>query len=195
VSSRVLAALAATTCAGTLAACGGGERQDANEPSGTYALDVTRASFPLKQRLAQQSRMVVRVRNAGQRTVPAVALTVDGFSHDIKEAGVSDPSRPLWVVDAGPKGGTTAYVGTWSLGALRAGESKTFSWKLTAVVPGAHVVKYRVAAGLDGKARAQRPGGEGAPEGAFNVTVSPRPATARVDPATGDVIRDGERTK
>ena len=35
--------------------CGGGERQDADEPSGTFKVDVS-ASFPAEQRLARADR-------------------------------------------------------------------------------------------------------------------------------------------
>src|SRR5690242_2573057 len=62
-SRRVLlvtsvAALAATLVAG----CGGGKRQDADEPSGTFKVDVVRASFPTHQRLADTAVMRVVVR-------------------------------------------------------------------------------------------------------------------------------------
>ena len=39
------------TAAAFAAGCGGGERQDANEPSGTFKVDVVKASFTKKQRL------------------------------------------------------------------------------------------------------------------------------------------------
>ena len=65
-----------------LAGCGGGERQDANEPDGNYKVEVTRLSFPKQQRLAQVSELVVGVRNAGEETIPNVAVTVHGFNYD-----------------------------------------------------------------------------------------------------------------
>ena len=65
----------------TAAGCGGGERQDKNEPSGTFNVDVVNATFPAKQRLAKQEQLVVEVRNTGQHSVPNVAVTIDpGFS-------------------------------------------------------------------------------------------------------------------
>ncbi|MCW2996584.1 MAG: hypothetical protein JWN65_133, partial [Solirubrobacterales bacterium] len=101
---------------------------------------------------------------------------------------------PVWIVDDGPLGGGTAYTNTWALGALKAGETKRFVWKVTPVQAGSHEVRFRVAAGLNGKAKAQAQGGK-VPEGSFDVTISPKPAQATVDPETGAVIRDDDPKK
>ena len=173
-----------------IAGCGGGERQDKNEPSGNYKVDVVSATFPAKQRLAKQEEMVVEVRNADNKTIPNVAVTVDpGFSVRSERQDLADPNRPVWIVDDGPKGGITAYTNTWALGPLKAGASARFVWKVTAVKPGTHEVHFRVAAGLNGKAKATASGGD-VPEGSFTVNVTGKPSQARVDPDTGEVIRD-----
>jgi hypothetical protein len=57
------------------------------------------------------------------------------------------------------------------------------------VEAGTHRISYRVAAGLDGKAKARLDGGD-RPEGTFTVRISKEPAQSRVDPESGDVIRD-----
>jgi hypothetical protein len=179
-------------CAVTVLAsgCGGGTRQDANEKAATYDVDVVQASFPAKQRLARQERMVVAVRNADTKTIPNVAVTVEpGFTVRSNRQDLADPNRPIWIVDDGPVGGGTAYVSTWALGPLKAGETKRFVWKVTPVQPGSHEVRFRVAAGLNGKAKAQGQGGNAA-EGSFDVTISPKPAQSTVDPETGAVVRD-----
>ena len=85
-----------------VAGCGGGERQDANEPSGTFQVAVVRASFPTKQHLAKPERFVIAVRNTGHKTVPNVAVTVDSFAARSEQAGLADPTRAVWIVDAGP---------------------------------------------------------------------------------------------
>ncbi|MBA2766827.1 MAG: hypothetical protein H0U33_07615, partial [Solirubrobacterales bacterium] len=95
-----------------------------------------------------------------------------------------------WILESGPRGGTTAYVNTWAKGELPAGETARFEWDVTAVEAGTHELAYRVAAGLDGKARAQGEG-ERAPEGDVTVTITDRPTDARVDPDTGEVILEG----
>ena len=179
---------------GLLAVAGcGGTRQDADEPSGTFNVDVAQASFPTEQRLAGQAEMRIIVRNPGPKAVPNVAVTIEGadgaapaqaFGEASKQAGLSDASRPVWIVDAGP-GGETAYVNTWALGRLPAGAQRTFVWRVTPVVPGTHTVRYRIAAGLNGKAKAAVSGG-GAPTGSFRITISRRPAGVRVD-RNGDV--------
>ena len=177
------------------AGCGGGERQDKNEPSGTFKVDVVSASFPTKQHLARQARMVVEVRNADNRTIPNVAVTVEpGFTARSNRQDLADPNRPIWIVDDGPLGGGTAYTNTWALGALKAGETRRFVWKVTPIRPGSHEVRFRVAAGLAGKARAQASGG-GTAEGSFAVNISDKPSQATVDPETGKVIRDDGDTK
>ena len=42
--------------------------------------------------------------------------------------------------------------------ALRPGETRTFTWQVTAVKSGVHSIKYKIAAGLNGKAKAVVPG-------------------------------------
>ena len=166
---------------------GGGERQDADEPSGNFSVDIESATFPEQQKLAERVALRLRVRNTDSKTIPNLAVTVDGFSRRSEQPGLADPSRPVWIIDDGPRGGTTAYTNTWALGRVRAGETKEFVWEVTPVKAGRYEVKYRVAAGLDGKAKAVAAGGE-QPSGAFNVEVAREPDDARVDPETGEVI-------
>ena len=181
-SRACVAVLAAVVVAGC-----GGERQDANEPKGTFAVRVVDASFPTTQRIAQSARLRIAVRNAGDRAIPDLAVTVDGFTRTDQRPGLADPTRPVWIVDQGPRDGDTAYVGTWTLGRVEAGRTRTFEWRLTPVVPGRHVVKFFVAAGLDGRAKAETAGGA-TPTGTFAVRVSGAPSDARVDPSTGAVV-------
>jgi hypothetical protein len=183
------------TAAGVLAGCGGGERQDANEPSGTFKVEVTKASFPKRQRLSDSAVMRIVVRNADTRAIPNVAVSVlsdgpkggGGFATRAEGGDLSDPTRQLWIVDRAPRGGDTAYVSTWALGRLAAGRSRTFEWRVTPIVAGSHTLRYRVAAGLNGKARAQTEGGREA-SGTFQVNVSSKPPAVTVDPETGDVV-------
>src|SRR3954447_14348935 len=170
--------------------CGGGERQDANEKSGTYTVAVD-AKFPDKQHISQPERFELAVHNTASRAVPNVAVTVQGFSAREENVTLADPDRPVWVVDRDPVGGATAYTNTWALGPLRAGETKHFVWRVTPLRSGSHTVKYRVAAGLNGKAKAQLSGGS-VPEGSVDVAISRKPVQATVDPETGKVVREGE---
>jgi hypothetical protein len=184
----LIAAGAATLA---VAGCGGGERQDAAEPSGTFQVDVVRASFPTKQHLAQPERFVIAVRNTGDRAVPNVAVTVSSFAERSEQTGLADPERAVWIIDDSPRGGQTAYTNTWALGRLPPGQTRRFVWRVTAVQAGTHTVKWQVAAGLNGKAKATLSGNR-APAGSVTVDVSDKPGQARVDPKTGEVIREGE---
>ena len=188
----LLAALA------VLSGCAG-DRQDANETEGSFRLEVADASFPARQGIAEQSTMRIRVRNPEQRTVPNVAVTVEtkgakagdgvtAFGQKSDDARLADTSRPIWILDREPSGGTSAYANTWSLGPLEGGETKTFEWKLTAVEPGRYSIAYRVAPGLDGKARLAA---GGKTRGTFSVTVSDEPVPARVN-SKGEVVRGEE---
>jgi hypothetical protein len=173
--------------------CGGGTRQDANEPEGNFAVEVVTASFPQKQKLAQTSELVITVRNTGKQNVPNVAVTVDGLGFRATEPGLSDPERPRFALngiqreiggfpeakDGSPAGCDTAYVNTWACGPLKPGGETTLTWKVTAVKAGPYEVSWRVAAGLNGKAKAVATGG-GVPTGTFSGTVSRAAPKVRV---------------
>lgn len=195
--------VAAIAAAGLVAGCGGGERQDADEPSGMFKVDVTEHTFSAKQRLADAEVMRIVVRNADDKTIPNVAVTITsddgakggaGFTTRSSAPGLADPTRQLWIVDEGPHGGDTAYVSTWALGPLAAGKSKTFEWHVTPVVAGSHTLRWHVAAGLNGKAVARTEDGKD-PVGTFPVNVSSKPAAVSVDPKTGDIVSEDEHTQ
>jgi len=171
---------AALACVVFVAGCGGGgERQDADEQSGDYKVQVVEAKFPDHQSLAKRSTMTITVKNVDSKTIPNVAVTVKSFDQTKNDPTLSDPRRPQFIVNRGPAGGDTAYVGTSALGPLKPGETKTFKWDVTAVVAGKYSLKYAVAAGLDGKARAILAGG-GTPKGIFTGTISNKAPAAKV---------------
>jgi hypothetical protein len=187
---RLLAPLLAVAGTALIAGCGS-ETQAESEAAGTFEVDITRAEFAERQHLGAQEDFVITVRNAGQEAVPNVSVSVDGFTTQTEQPGVSDRTRPLWIVDEGPHGGDSAYVGTWTLGRLAPGASRTFRWRVTPMVAGERTVRYRVNAGLHGEAEATLAGGA-APEGTVDVSVAEAPAVTRVDPESGDVLRQGE---
>ena len=178
--------------------CGGGEAQDADEPEGTYRLEITEASFPGSQSISEESTLRIRVRNPEQRPVPVVAVTVEtepvggggpvSFSQSRGDKRLADPNRPVWILNSGPGGGSSAYANTWSLGRLEGGKTKTFEWSLSAVQAGDYTVNYRVAPGLDGKARLAA---GSRTRGSFEVSISDEPVPARVN-SEGEVVRGEE---
>lgn len=161
------------------AGCGGGESQDANEPAGTWTVSIESASFPARQRLAQDSELRLAVRNVDDSAVPDLAVTIDSFEGKTPQPGVADPQRPIWVLDRPPSGSETGYRNTYTFGKLPPGEQRDLIWKVTAVKPGTYTVKYKIAAGLDGKSKAVLPGDQ-APEGTFTVTISRKPRRGEV---------------
>jgi hypothetical protein len=156
-----------------VAACGS-EGQDANEPSGTYKVDVISASFPGRQHLAQESTLKIVVQNKDSRTIPNLGVTVDGFYQRKTDASLADPSRPIWIVNTPPYNSTSALTNTWTTGPLKAGDKRTLEWKVSALRAGTYSPRYRVNAGLDGKAQAESFDG-GPAKGSFTVRVSREP--------------------
>jgi hypothetical protein len=185
--------------------CGGGARQDENEPTGNFAVEVVKASFPQKQKLAQTSELVITVRNTGKEVVPNLAVTVHGLNLRATQPGLSDPERPRFALngiqreiggfpeakDASPAGCDTAYVNTWACGPLKPGREATLTWTVTPVKAGAYEVSWRVAAGLNGNAKAVAPGG-GAPTGTFSGSVSNAAPKVRIA-ADGKTVVTGTR--
>jgi hypothetical protein len=197
-----VALLAAAAGALALAGCGGGTKQDAAEPAGTFAMRVVHPSFPTAQSIARQTRFVLPVRNTGTRTVPNVAVTIDSFDYTSTYANLAADKRPVWAIEQGPGavasrpvesqeisppgGGQTAYVNTWALGALAPGKTRTFVWRVVPVKAGSYTVHYTVAAGLSGKAKARLASG-GLVQGQFAVDIASAPGLKHVNPDTGQV--------
>lgn len=190
-------------CALAFGACGGGERQDADEPEGEFRVEAVDADFPEEQAIAQTSTLKIRVRNADTKTVPNVAVTVEtapkqaggapqAFAQNRDDPRLADPSRPVWILDRGPSGGVTAHTNTWALGAMRPGETKTFKWIVTAVEAGDYTVAWQVAPGLNGKAR---PAPRGRTSGRFRVTIDETPPEATIAQDGKTVLRDGKRVR
>jgi hypothetical protein len=212
--NRSLSAAAACLFAGTfLAACGGDEeRQDENEPAAEFPVEVTSAKFPARQRLAETSDLILEVTNAGEETIPDLAITIytgdekaDGsFNIRSEQAGLADPNRPVWILeneypklledgidlaelDQEPTAGAeTAAVDTYAFGPLAPNESVSAVWRVTPVVGGTFTVHYEVAGGIDGKAKAVT--ADGSPvEGEFVATISTKPPNTRVTDS-GEVV-------
>ena len=126
-SRPTMAALAAAVL---LAGCGGAPRQDENEPEGSYRLEVADATLPglaVDRRELDdagprpQRRLEGRAQRRGDgrdRSGKPGEGTV-AFGQRVDDARLSDPERPVWVVDEGPEGGDSAATNTWALGRAR----------------------------------------------------------------------------
>lgn len=189
--------------AGALAAgCGESRHEDAGEPKGTFTVQVTHASFPLRQAVARPARLVLDVRNSGARALPNVTVAVTSFYYLSDYPNLASRRRPVWVVNHSPGriadppvetvqvdppgSGTTANYDIWALGPLAPGATRSFAWNVSPVKPGLHRVSYRVYAGLNGRAQAQLASGR-PPAGSFAVDIAGHPPPTHVNPVTGKV--------
>jgi hypothetical protein len=180
----VAAALLAAT-----AGCGGSDRRDAGAGDRTYTVDVVHASFPARQELGDNPVFALTVRNAGDTTIPNLAVTLDGFDKRSGQTGEADPSELVWVVDEAPAGAMTAFRDTWAAGPLRPGQEVALRWRVTPAQAGTHTLRYAVAAELAGPAQTRLASG-GRPRGAIAVEVDATPPNTRVDPRTGGTGRE-----
>jgi hypothetical protein len=201
-----------STLALVLGACGEEAKpQSDNEPSGEFEVEVTRSEFPTAQRLAQTSDLILGVKNTGKEDIPELAFTIttdDGkangsFSTFVDDPSLSNPSRPVWILEnkfprelgtpppTGLSGGFRAQTNTFGFGTLEAGEKRTIVWRVTPVQAGTYTLHYIVEAGLDGNARAVTADG-GEVKGEFVVTITDKPPKATVDDA-GNVITEGDK--
>lgn len=180
--------------------CGGDARQDADEPSGEFKVEIVDASFPRVQQLAENVELKIKVRNGeSDEAVRNVAVTVEttprgpdsalAFGRNVRGAGLADAGRPIWVLDEGPVGGDVATVNTWSAGELGPGQEKELTWKVVPSQAGTYELTYRVAPGLTGNGRAA----EGRTSGRFRVVIRDRPVPARVG-EDGEIVRDRDET-
>src|SRR5215216_1283710 len=111
---------ATVALAAGLAACGGGERQDATVPSGNFAVQVTKAKFPNHQKLAETGDLQLEIQNAGTETIPDHAVTINtvaegqrnlkspatstgsgqgSFNIRVDEPNLASPFRPVWILE------------------------------------------------------------------------------------------------
>jgi len=84
-------------------------------------------------------------------------------------------------------GDDPTYVDTYDLGRLKAGETRRFRWNVTATEAGPYEIRWRVHAGLDGRARAVLAGG-GLPSGRFIGVVERAAPSANVDFSDGRTV-------
>jgi hypothetical protein len=186
---RAASALAVAAAIGA-AGCGG-DRQDANEKSGTYRVQVVSAKFPAKQSISDATKLTIKVRNADSKPLPNVSVTIEtktiggasagespAFSYAVNDPRLAINTRPVWIVDQEPSGGETANTNTWALGRLAPGATRTFRWRLTAVQPGEYSVSYAVSPGLYGKAKPAA----GSGTGKLHVRIDGTPANQSVGP-------------
>lgn len=211
-------ALAAGVLAGALAvsvaACGGGGGEPSSnggEAEGAYPVRIVTAEFPTEQRLGETTLLRLGVRNAGERTIPALTVTISvggeegrnsalPFGYRDPQPGIAQPDRPVWALAADyPRldgsseraGAETASPKTFDFGPLKAGATAEAVWKLSAVRTGRYEVFYEVGAGLGGKAKAETAPGTAA-GGSFVARIGEETPDVEVKD-NGEVVEIGEK--
>jgi hypothetical protein len=153
----VVILVAALTSSLALAACGAGSRQDVAEPSGTFPVQVTSASFPGSQTLSQHAHMQITVKNVGNHAIPDLAVTVcnvtcgypappgqgsssGAFASNLSENYLANATRPVWVVDR-PPGSCSGRTGYSCKGGGAGADASAYAntWTSGRLAPGASV--------------------------------------------------------
>jgi hypothetical protein len=203
--------IVALGAAAALAACGTStvDQDQSTQAAGLFPASVS-ARFPARQTLAQNTQLIITVKNTGRRAMPDVAVTLsnprDGSGAQALGTLLAQPaagqpilsgrSRPVWVINqapgpclfschqGGPGADVTAYTNTWARhDSLAPGKTAVFDWHVTAVEPGAYTVAYQVAAGLSGHATATGSG----TRGQLGVRISARARGAYINGA-GQIV-------
>ncbi len=145
----------------------GAARQDVREPRGSYPVQVVSASFPASQRMAEHTHLVISVRNAGNKAIPNLTVTIcnvtcrypapvgEGTSvapfaqcvgpswpqclQTAQQEGQANLSRPVWIVDRPPGVCQGRYGYSCENGGAGAGATAaTNSWqRASPLAPGA----------------------------------------------------------
>jgi hypothetical protein len=128
-------------------------------------------------------------------TAQSLPQVQGSFSVRVDQPELAIPFRPVWILEEGyPKlagqtasaGAESAQTDTYSFGSLAPNQTRRMVWNVTPVMPGTYTVHYRVAAGLQGKAKAVTSDGS-VPEGEFVVRISNTPPQTRVNDS-GQVV-------
>lgn len=197
-----MGALAVAVAAAGLTACGSGSTLS-DEPSGSFRVDVTRASFSARQHISAATDLVLAIRNDAAETIPELAVTVwtgaGGVGSAKAQGAFSSPQGPVWLTAAGyPKllaadtppgkldaapsaGAEAAPTNTYVFGELGAGRSRTVVWRVIPVRAGTYTINYALSAGTHGGAQAVTASGA-RPVGRFCVRIASSPRGTPVVP-------------
>jgi hypothetical protein len=209
---RVGVGLAVALTALGIASCGGGERQDADEPEGDFPVQIVSADFPSNQQLAQNTNLTLSVANTGDQTIPDLAITIfttadagtsetassntgttgtaqefptaqGSFSVRSEQEGLAIPFRPVWILEEGfPK-----LAGQTAPGGAEAAQTNTFSFGALEPNQNREMV-WNVTPVQPGTYTVHYRVADGSvPEGEFVVRISSAPPQTRVNDA-GQVV-------
>lgn len=176
---RVFALALLVAAALLTAGCGGGQRQDANAPSGDFKATVLEWHFPKDQPLGTPQNFTIKVRNDDSKTIPHLIITISGLRRVVYQQGAASDVRPNWLPKDVQYATVTPYNSaldlSYDLGALDPGAVRTYTINLTPLRRGVHQVGYRLAPALfgDNKVVNAADGSEAA--ATREVTINPTP--------------------
>ena len=172
-----VAAVAAGGCCSPPAATTTPPRTRTSPPAPTGSRS-TAPSFPTEQRLGQTSLLRLGVRNTGEKTVPALTVTISIAGEegedllpalrDPRPAAGARPARPAGLGARGrrypklagssePGGAATSNPKTFAFGPLKPGETVEAVWKLSAVRAGSYTLLYGSTPASAARPRRRRP--------------------------------------
>lgn len=162
-----------------LGGCGGGERQDANAPSGTWKVSVLEWHFPKDQPLGTPQNFTIKVRNDDSKTIPQLILTIDGLKRVVYQPGAASDVRPNWLPKDVQYATVTPYNSplalSYDLGALDPGAVRTYTINLSPLRRGTHKVGYRLAPALFGDNKIVNSSDGSDATATREVTINPTP--------------------
>jgi len=186
--------------------CGNDDSSSSTDDERAYRASIVREEFPSRQRLGETTQMRLDIRNDGERTIPAVVVSVSlggeaGAGSSIPfgvrsgEPGLAQPDRPVWVLSEhypkvgksdDPGGTEGATPKAFNFGPLKPGRTVRGVWQLSAVRPGNFELVYKVDAGVSDRTRAETEDGT-PPRGRFSVRITDQTQDTTVNDA-GEVV-------
>ncbi|MFT4048726.1 MAG: hypothetical protein QM648_02705 [Solirubrobacterales bacterium] len=131
-----------------LSGCGGGERQDANAPSGSWKVTVLDWKFAVHQSLGTPQPFTIQVRNDDTRTIPNLIITIEGLKTLVYQPGAASAVRPIWLTQDVDYANSTPYNSTlgqsFNMGPVEPGDTVTYNVMLTPLRRGEHEVSYQL---------------------------------------------------
>jgi hypothetical protein len=176
---RTAALLVIGVLALALSACGGGENQAKDAPSGTFKATIVDWKFAEHQPLGTPQDFSVKIRNDDSRAIPQLVLTVSGLRMTVHQPGAASDVRPIWLPKVDQFATVTPYNSplavSYNLGKLEPGATRTYTFNLTPLRRGSHEVGIRIAPALVGSSKIVNASDGKPAEETRTVVIDPTP--------------------
>lgn len=138
---------------GSLAGCGGPTR-DADAPTGTWKVEVTKFKFRELQQLGRHYRLKLNIKNIDDTTIPNLNVKIDGLNYKADQKEALNQTRPIWVIDEQSPNAATDTTNLYRYGPIKPGETGELYLDTTPIKSGRFTISYTIAADLYGNAKA-----------------------------------------